>query len=45
LSKKESGTFKKAFFYSFAQISDVTAYQAFILLIFTFYFTVVQINI
>jgi len=45
LSKKESGTLKKAFFYSFAQISDVTAYQAFILLIFTFYFTVVQINI
>ena len=43
--KKESGTFKKGFFYSFAQISDVTAYQAFILLIFTFYFTVVQINI
>ena len=45
MSKKESGTLKKAFFYSFAQISDVTAYQAFILLIFTFYFTVVQINI
>jgi len=45
LIKKESGTFKKGFFYSFAQISDVTAYQAFILLIFTFYFTVVQINI
>jgi len=45
LSKRESGTFKKGFFYSFAQISDVTAYQAFILLIFTFYFTVVQINI
>jgi len=45
LSKKESGTLKKAFFYSFGQISDVSAYQAFILLIFTFYFTVVQINI
>ncbi len=45
MSKRESGTFKKGFFYSFAQISDVTAYQAFILLIFTFYFTVVQINI
>ena len=35
----------KAVFYSFGQISDVTAYQSFILLIFTFYYTVVHINI
>ncbi|MHA1195535.1 MAG: MFS transporter [Promethearchaeota archaeon] len=35
----------KAVFYSFGQISDVTAYQSFILLIFTFYFAVVKIDI
>ncbi len=45
MSEKENGTLKKAFFYSFGQISDQTAYQSFILLVFTFYFAVVQIDI
>lgn len=45
MSEKEKGTLKKAFFYSFGQISDQTAYQSFILLVFTFYFAVVQIDI
>ncbi|MFX0047449.1 MAG: MFS transporter [Candidatus Hermodarchaeota archaeon] len=45
MSEKEKGTLKKAFFYSFGQISDQTSYQTFILLIFTFYFAVVQIDI
>lgn len=44
MSKKESSTGKKALFYSFGQISDITAYQSFILLIFTFYFAVVGID-
>jgi len=35
---------RKAIFYSVGQISDVTAYQSFILLIFTFYFAVVGIS-
>jgi len=45
MSKKESGIIKKAVFYSFGQISDQTAYQSFILLIFTFYFAVVGIEV
>ncbi len=45
MSKKESGILKKAVFYSFGQISDQTAYQSFILLIFTFYFAVVGIEV
>ncbi|MFX0175135.1 MAG: MFS transporter [Candidatus Hodarchaeota archaeon] len=45
MSKKESGIMKKAVFYSFGQISDQTAYQSFILLIFTFYFAVVGIDV
>ncbi|NVM18411.1 MAG: MFS transporter [Candidatus Lokiarchaeota archaeon] len=45
MSDKEKGTLKKAFFYSFGQISDQTAYQSFILLVFTFYFAVVRIDI
>lgn len=44
MSEKENGTLKKAFFYSFGQISDQTAYQSFILLVFTFYFAVVRID-
>jgi glycoside/pentoside/hexuronide:cation symporter, GPH family len=44
MSKEEPSLLKKAFFYSFYQISDVTAYQSFILLIFTFYFSVVGIG-
>ena len=35
----------KSVFYSFGQISNITAYQSFILLIFTFYYTIVNINI
>jgi GPH family glycoside/pentoside/hexuronide:cation symporter len=45
MRNKESGTLKKAVFYSFGQISDQTAYQSFILLIFTFYFAVVGIDV
>ncbi len=45
MSEKEKGTLKKAFFYSFGQIADATAYQSFILLVFTFYFAVVRIDI
>ncbi len=44
MSKKESSTGKKALFYSFGQISDITAYQSFILLTFTFYFAIVGIE-
>ncbi|TFG22754.1 MAG: MFS transporter [Promethearchaeota archaeon] len=44
MSKKERSSGRKALFYSFGQISDVTAYQSFILLIFTFYFSVVGID-
>jgi len=45
MRNKIKGNAWKAVFYSFGQISDVTAYQSFILLIFTFYYTVVHINI
>jgi len=45
MSKKEPGVMKTAVFYSFGQISDQTAYQSFILLIFTFYFAVVGIDV
>jgi GPH family glycoside/pentoside/hexuronide:cation symporter len=44
MSKKERSSGRKAIFYSCGQISDVTAYQSFILLIFTFYFAVVGIG-
>ena len=44
MSKKEISSARKAIFYSCGQISDVTAYQSFILLIFTFYFAVVGIS-
>ncbi|MHA1457990.1 MAG: MFS transporter [Promethearchaeota archaeon] len=44
MSKKEFSTGKKALFYSFGQISDITAYQSFILLTFTFYFAIVGIE-
>jgi GPH family glycoside/pentoside/hexuronide:cation symporter len=44
MSKKERSSGRKAIFYSCGQISDVTAYQSFILLIFTFYFAVVGIS-
>lgn len=36
---------KKAFFYSFGQISDLVSYQTFTFLTFTFYFTIVKINV
>jgi GPH family glycoside/pentoside/hexuronide:cation symporter len=45
MGRNEGSNFKKAFFFSFGQISDQTAYQSFILLIFTFYYTVVGINL
>jgi GPH family glycoside/pentoside/hexuronide:cation symporter len=44
MSIEEPGNLKRAIFYSFGQIGDATAYQSFIFLIFTFYFSVVQIN-
>ena len=45
MDRNEGSNFKKAFFFSFGQISDQTAYQSFILLIFTFYYTVVGLNL
>jgi len=45
MSEKESSSVKSSIFYAFYQISDVTAYQSFILLIFTFYYTVVGIEV
>ncbi|MFX1594177.1 MAG: MFS transporter [Promethearchaeota archaeon] len=45
MSKKESSLVKSSIFFAFYQISDITAYQSFILLIFTFYFTVIGIEI
>jgi GPH family glycoside/pentoside/hexuronide:cation symporter len=44
MSKREISSSRKVIFYSCGQISDVTAYQSFILLIFTFYFAVVGIS-
>jgi len=41
----ESYSFKKAAKYSTGQIADQAAYQTFTFLVFTFYFTVVQLNI
>ncbi len=41
---KESAT-KKAVTYSFAQISDVAAYQTFTFLIFTFYYAVIGLDV
>lgn len=45
MSKKESSVSKKAAFIGIGTVSDVTAYQSFILLIFTFYYAVVGIEI
>lgn len=45
MSEKESSTLKRSFFFAFHQIADVTAYQSFILLIFTFYFAVIEIEV
>ncbi|MFX0027466.1 MAG: MFS transporter [Candidatus Hermodarchaeota archaeon] len=45
MGRNEGSNFKKAVFFSFGQISSQTAYQSFILLIFTFYYAVVGINI
>jgi GPH family glycoside/pentoside/hexuronide:cation symporter len=36
---------KKAFFYSFGTLADVTAYQMFTFLIFTFYYAVMRVNV
>ncbi len=36
---------KKAMGYSFGQITDIVAYQTFAFLIFTFYFTIVGLNV
>ena len=45
MTKKESTVSKKAAFIGIGTVSDVTAYQSFILLIFTFYYAVVGIEI
>jgi len=45
LSEKEKKTGRIAAIFSFGQIADITAYQSFILLIFTFYYSVVGIRI
>ena len=45
LSEKKKKTGRIAAIFSFGQIADITAYQSFILLIFTFYYSVVGIQI
>ena len=49
MNEKENGQVgysnKKAMGYSFGQISDIVAYQTFTFLIFTFYFTIVGLNV
>jgi len=45
MSKKESKVGKKAVFIGIGTVSDITAYQSFILLSFTFFFAVVGINV
>ena len=45
LSEKEKKTGRIAAIFSFGQIADIVAYQSFILLIFTFYYSVVGIQI
>ena len=47
MSRDSSDKFSRrdAIFYSFGQISLITAYQAFTFLIFTFYFTVVNLDV
>ena len=42
---EEEYSLKKAVFYSFAGFTDVTLFQFFTFLIFTFYYTVVQLNV
>ncbi len=45
-TEKENGyTLSKSLRYSFAQVADIIGYQSFTFLIFTFYFTIVRINI
>lgn len=45
MSEKKKKTGRIAAIYSFGNIADITAYQSFILLIFTFYYSVVGIQI
>ena len=45
MEKKPVFTVKKGIIFSFAQIADVSAYQTFTFLIFTFYFTIVKLPI
>jgi GPH family glycoside/pentoside/hexuronide:cation symporter len=45
MSEKKKKTGRIAAIFSFGQIADITAYQSFILLIFTFYYSVVGIQI
>ncbi|MHA1491583.1 MAG: hypothetical protein ACTSRI_18255 [Promethearchaeota archaeon] len=45
MKDRENKTSKKAVFFSFGQLADLTAYQTFTFLVFTFYYAVVGINI
>ena len=45
MKDKENKTSKKAVFFSFGQLADLTAYQTFTFLVFTFYYAVVGINV
>jgi len=45
MNRKESKTGKIAVFFSCGQLSDIISYQAFTFLIFTFYYSVIGINV
>ena len=45
MTEKENSVTKTAAIFSFGQIGDITAYQTFTFLIFTFYYAVVGINV
>ncbi|MHA1689522.1 MAG: MFS transporter [Promethearchaeota archaeon] len=45
MTEKKNNLIKTAAIYSFGQIGDITAYQTFTFLIFTFYYAVVGINV
>lgn len=45
MNRKESKTGKIAVFFSCGQLSDIISYQVFTFLIFTFYYSVIEINV
>ena len=45
LNSEDRYSHKKAFFYSFGSLADVTVYKMFTFLIFTFYYAVMKVNV